>query len=256
MRIKNKVALVTGGGSGIGAATCLRLAEEGAIVIVSDLNLASAETVAAHIVSDGGQSLAVHQDVTDESRWRQVIKLIVDEFGRFDVLVNNAGIALIGTAENTTLEDWRFTQQVNLESVFIGTREAIKVMKEKGGSIINVSSIEGIIGEPKVAAYNASKGGVRVFTKSAALHCTSEGYSVRVNSVHPGFIGTAMVTGALESMTEAEALAFQERILACIPMGRMGEPSDIANGILFLASEESSYITGSELVIDGGYIAR
>ena len=256
MRIKDKVALVTGGGSGIGAATCLSLAEEGAIVIVSDVILTSAEIVAEKIVSAGGQSLAIHQDVTDESRWKQVIKRIIDDFGRLDVLVNNAGIALIGTAEDTSLEDWRVTQQVNLESVFIGTREAIKVMKGQGGSIINVSSIEGIIGEPQVAAYNASKAGVRVFTKSAALHCASQGYLVRVNSVHPGFIGTALVTGALESMSEADAIAFEERILASIPMGRMGEPKDIANGILYLASEESSYMTGSELVIDGGYIAR
>ena len=130
MRIKDKVALVTGGGAGIGAATALRLAEEGATVIVSDVNLASAEIVAEQIVTGGGQSVAIHQDVTDESRWKQVMTRIIDDFDRLDVLVNNAGIALIGTAEDTSLEDWRVTQQVNLESVFIGTREAIKVIHQ------------------------------------------------------------------------------------------------------------------------------
>jgi NAD(P)-dependent dehydrogenase (short-subunit alcohol dehydrogenase family) len=185
-----------------------------------------------------------------------VVAEILERFGRLDILVNNAGIALVGTAEDTTLSDWQATQRVNLDAVFLGTREAIKAMKTSGGSIINISSIEGIVGEPKVAAYNASKGGVRIFTKSAALHCAAEGYGIRVNSVHPGFIATAMVTDAVASMTEAEGTQFQERIMGSIPMGRMGEPIDIANGVLFLASEESCYMTGSELVIDGGYIAR
>ena len=129
-------------------------------------------------------------------------------------------------------------------------------MKKRSGSIINISSIEGIIGEQKVAAYNASKGGVRIFTKSAALHCCTEGYSIRVNSVHPGFIDTNMVSGAVGTMSETDGEAFTSRILGNIPMGHMGEPLDIANGVLFLASEESKYMTGSELIIDGGYIAR
>ncbi len=129
-------------------------------------------------------------------------------------------------------------------------------MKGNGGSIINISSVEGIIGEPLVAAYNASKGGVRIFTKSAALHCAAQGYGIRVNSVHPGFIGTAMVADAVASMGEEEGAAFEARIMDSIPLGRMGEPRDVANGVLYLASEESSYVTGAELVIDGGYIAR
>ena len=247
------MALVTGGGSGIGEAICLRLAAEGATVVVADINESSASRVAAAI---GDRALAMHQDVTCEQRWRDVVAEILERFGRLDILVNNAGIALVGTAEDTTLSDWQATQRVNLDAVFLGTREAIKAMKTSGGSIINISSIEGIVGESKVAAYNASKGGVRIFTKSAALHCASEGYGIRVNSVHPGFIATAMVTDAVASMTEADGTAFQERIMGSIPMGRMGEPIDIANGVLFLASEESRYMTGSELVIDGGYIAR
>jgi NAD(P)-dependent dehydrogenase (short-subunit alcohol dehydrogenase family) len=253
MRVDNKVALVTGGGSGIGEAICMRLAEEGASVVVADINESNARRVAGAI---GAAALAIHQDVTSEERWQEVVAKIIERFGRLDILVNNAGIAVVGTVEDTSLADWRATQNVNLDAVFLGTREVIKVMKAGGGSIINISSIEGIIGEPTLAAYNASKGGVRIFTKSVALHCAAEGYPIRVNSVHPGFIATAMVTDAVASMSEDEGEAFQERIMANIPMGHMGEPLDIANGVLFLASEESRYMTGSELVIDGGYIAR
>jgi NAD(P)-dependent dehydrogenase (short-subunit alcohol dehydrogenase family) len=253
MRVNNKVALVTGGGSGLGEAISLRLAEEGATVVVSDINESSAQSVAAAI---GDKAVAVHQDVTSEQRWAEVVNETVERFGRLDILVNNAGIAIVGTVEDTSLADWQATQNVNLDAVFLGTREAIKVMQDGGGSIINISSVEGIIGEPTLAAYNASKGGVRIFTKSAALHCAAEGYNIRVNSVHPGFIATAMVSGAVALMSEEDGAAFQERILANIPMGEMGEPIDIANGVLFLASEESRYMTGSELVIDGGYIAR
>jgi len=143
-----------------------------------------------------------------------------------------------------------------MEGVFLGCQAAIRVMKEKGGSIINISSIEGIIGEPNTAAYNASKGGVRIFTKSAALHCTTQGYPIRVNSMHPGYVMTPLVEKGLEMMPEEEADAMLERVLGQIPMGEMGEPVDIANGCLFLASEESKYMTGSELVIDGGYICH
>ena len=253
MRVKDKVALVTGGGSGLGEAMCIRLAEEGATVVVSDINVASAEAVAAEI---GGGAWAAHQDVTDEARWRELMDEIVERHGGLNILVNNAGIAIVRSVEDATLEDWQRTQNVNLDAVFMGTREAIRVMKSGSGSIINISSIEGIIGEQKVAAYNASKGGVRIFTKSSALHCAAEGYDIRVNSVHPGFIGTSMVSDALESMSKEDGEAFEQRIVGSIPMGRMGEPRDIANGVLFLASDESSYMTGSELVIDGGYIAH
>ena len=253
MRVKDKVALVTGAGSGLGEAISKRLAEEGATVVVADINESSAQRVAEAI---GGSAIAVKQDVTDEQRWQELVAEIVERFGQLDILVNNAGIALVGTVEDTTLEDWQLTQRVNLDAVFMGTREAIKVMKKGSGSIINISSIEGIIGEQKVAAYNASKGGVRIFTKSAALHCCAEEYSIRVNSVHPGFIDTNMVSGAVGSMTEEEGEAFTTRIVGNIPMGHMGEPLDIANGVLFLASEESKYMTGSELIIDGGYIAK
>ena len=190
MRVKGKVALVSGGGAGIGEAICMRLAEEGATVAVTDINEQNARRVADAIVNQGGTALAIHQDVTDEKRWAQVVDQVVEQAGSLDVLVNNAGIAIVGNVENTSLEDWQKTQSVNLDAVFLGTREAVRVMKNSGGSIINISSIEGIIEDPQIAAYNASKGGVRIFTKSAALHCAAQGYPVRVNSVHPGFIST------------------------------------------------------------------
>lgn len=253
MRLQNKVALVTGGGAGIGEATARRFAEEGAVVIITDINIQAAEAVAQQINAGGGKAQARLQDVTDEALWESVVQDIVSSHGSLDVLVNNAGIALIGSVEDGTLDDWRTTQAVNGESVFMGTRAAIAVMKERGGSIINISSIEGMVGEAGVAAYNYSKGGVRIFTKSAALHCAKEGYPIRINSVHPGFILTAMVEEGIGSMPEAVQLEMSERLEREIPLRTMGEPLDIANGCLFLACEESKYMTGSELVIDGGY---
>ena len=253
MRLQNKVALVTGGAAGIGEATARRFAEEGAVVIITDINIQAAEAVAQQINAGGGKAQARLQDVTDEALWESVVQDIVSSHGSLDVLVNNAGIALIGSVEDGTLDDWRTTQAVNGESVFMGTRAAIAVMKERGGSIINISSIEGMVGEAGVAAYNYSKVGVRIFTKSAALHCAKEGYPIRINSVHPGFILTAMVKEGIGSMPEAVQLEMSERLEREIPLRTMGEPLDIANGCLFLACEESKYMTGSELVIDGGY---
>ena len=253
LRLQGKIALVTGAGSGIGAATAQRMAEEGALVVVTDINSTAAQKVATGINASGGRAEAHTQDVTDEATWQSLVTGIVASHGRLDVLVNNAGIAVIGNAESTTLDDWRKTQAVNGESVFMGTRAAIGVMKEHGGSIINISSIEGIVGEPNASAYNYSKGGVRIFTKSAALHCAAQGYPIRVNSVHPGFILTEMVEGGIASMPKEQADAMLERLTREIPLGGMGEPLDIANGCLFLASDESKYMTGSELIIDGGY---
>jgi 3(or 17)beta-hydroxysteroid dehydrogenase len=255
MRLQDKVALVTGGGSGLGEAISMRFAEEGATVVVTDINGESAQKVVSHIIDQGGKAIVMQQDVCDEARWKEVVKLVVSDFGKLDILVNNAGIALTNTVEEETIEGWRKTQAVNGESVFIGTRTAIEVMKEQGGSIINISSIEGIVGEPMAPAYNYSKGGVRIFTKSAALHCASQGYPIRINSLHPGFIATPMVEQAALQMDPQVAENWQLRIMSGIPMNHMGEPVDIANGCLFLASSESKYMTGSELVIDGGFTA-
>jgi NAD(P)-dependent dehydrogenase (short-subunit alcohol dehydrogenase family) len=254
MRLENKVTLITGAGSGLGEATARRFAEEGAIVIVTDINAEQAERVSQDITATGGRSEHHYQDVTDERAWDTLMDLIATDHGRLDVIVNNAGIAIRGSVEETTLEDWRRTQAVNLDAVFLGTRAAVKTMKTTGGgSIINISSIEGMIGEPTAAAYNASKGGVRIFTKSAALHCAAEGYNIRVNSVHPGYVMTPLVENALAAAPPEEAKESLARVTAEIPLGVMGEPIDIANGCLFLASDEARYMTGSELVIDGGY---
>lgn len=184
-RLDGRVALVTGGGNGLGAATARRFAEEGASVFVSDINIEAATGVAEDIVTRGGSAHAVKQDVTDEALWDTVISDITARYGGLHILVNNAGIVINGNVEEASLKDWRTTQAVNGEGVFLGTRAAIKVMKDCGGSIINISSIEGMVGEPNVPAYNFSKGGVRIFTKSAALHCAAQGYPVRVNST-PG----------------------------------------------------------------------
>ena len=250
-RLNGKVALVTGSGAGIGEATAKRFAEEGARVVVTDINTADAERVAAEIVESGGEAIARHQDASDEASWDSLVDDVINTWGQLDVLVNNAGIVIPGTVEDTTLDDWRKTQAVNMEGVFLGCRAAIRVMREKGGSIINLSSIEGLVGEPRTAAYNASKGGVRIFSKSAALHCAAQGYGIRINSVHPGYIMTRLVAEAVAKMPDGQELL--EKVIGDIPLGTPGEPVDIANGCVFLASDESRYMTGSELVIDGGY---
>ncbi len=256
MRLANKVALITGAGSGLGEATAHRLAEEGAHVVASDIDAAAVARVVAAIVAKGGSAEAQQQDVTDEARWQELIADMLARLGQIDILVNNAGIVMTGSAEDTSVDDWRRTQQVNLDAVFVGTREAIRAMKHRGGSIINISSIDGIIGEPMAAAYSASKGGVRIFTKSAALHCANKGYRIRVNSLHPGVIRTPMVENAFAALPPADRQALIARLEAHIPLGAWGEPVDIANGVLFLASDESRYMTGAELVIDGGYTAK
>ena len=255
-RIAGKVVLITGGASGIGLASAETCAREGATVVITDVNRAEGEAQARRLKAAGLEVEFLQQDASSEADWRRVVDEILERHGHLDVLVNNAGIGVMATIEQETLEGWRRTQAVNMEGVFLGTREAVRAMKERGGSIINISSIEGIIGEPLVPAYNASKGGVRIFTKSVALHCAQQGYRIRVNSIHPGYIGTPLVANAMGALPPDEALALQQELISRIPLARLGDPQEIANGVLFLASDESSYMTGSELVIDGGYTAR
>lgn len=254
-RLRGEVAIVTGAARGIGEATSRLLALEGAMVVLTDLDEQAGQTATEAIRAQGGQVSFMRHDVASERQWDAVMEHTYGTFGALDVLVNNAGMGLTANVEETTLEQWHKVMSVNLDGVFLGTRAAIGLMKRHdGGSIINISSIEGLVGEPDLAAYNASKGGVRLFTKSAALHCARAGYRIRVNSVHPGYVRTAMVEQALRARGDPdEGLRALERRH---PVGHLGRPEDVAHGVIYLASDESRFVTGSELVIDGGYTAQ
>ena len=254
-RVDGKVALVTGGAIGLGKATAMLLSREGASISLADINETEGEITADEIAARGGDVMFLAHDVSDPLRWVEVVDATVERFGRLDVLVNNAGIAIAANVETTSPEDWRKTMAVNLDGVFYGTQQAIRVMKESGGgSIINLSSIDGIIGEADLAAYCASKGGVRTFTKAAAVHCGEAGYKIRVNSIHPGYVVTAQHVSYLKALGNYEEE--NQKALSRHPIGYLGEPDDVAYGVLYLASDESKFVTGSEFVIDGGYLAR
>lgn len=253
-RLQGRNVLVTGGARGLGAAQCRALAREGARVVIADIHPEAGDELAASLAETGAHTLAVTLDVTREDQWERAMQQVTEELGKLDVVVNNAGIATLGNAENTTLEDWRRVMAVNLDGVFLGTRAGIRTMKQSGGAIVNISSVKGIIADTFTAAYDASKAGVRNFTKSAALHCARNGYGIRVNSVHPSYVMTDMVRDAAGSLEDPES--FLSEILAKHPMGRLCEPEDIANAVVYLASDESSYVNGSELVVDGGYTAQ
>ncbi|MBK5248872.1 MAG: glucose 1-dehydrogenase [Actinomycetales bacterium] len=257
-RVQDKIAVISGGAVGIGAASAGLLAREGASVVVTDINDSAGEETAAAIRTDGGEALYLHHDVTDEQQWESVYATAVERYGRVDIVVNNAGLGIGGAPEDQTLEDWRKLMAVNLDAIFLGTKHALRTMKAHkpatGGSIINLSSIEGIVGDPNLGAYNASKGGVRLYTKSVALYCGTNGLGIRVNSIHPGYIWTPMVENYLASVGD---VAEGRKVLdAMHPIGHVGEPDDIAYGVLYLASDESKFVTGAELVIDGGYTAQ
>lgn len=255
-RLDDKVAIVTGGASGIGRAAAELMAAEGARVVVSDIDDAGgAETVTA-IEAAGGRAVYLQHDVRDEQAWERVIMDCQQRYGALTVLVNNAGIGGGGgPVDEMSLEQWRRVTGINLEGVFLGVKHGIRAMKKHGrpGSIVNISSIAGKIGLPNAAAYCASKGGVALLTKTAALECAQGAPQIRVNSVHPGFIDTPLVQNGIEASPDRRLAAF---IAMSQPTGEMGRPDDIARGILYLASDESRFMTGSELVIDGGYTAR
>lgn len=254
-RMRGKSAIVTGGALGIGRACALKFAEEGALVAVTDVDADNGVLVVEEIRRSGGDAIFVRHDVADESAWEQVMRTVIERYDKLDVLVNNAGVALAKDVEHTTLEEWRRLMSINLDGVFLGTKHAVQNMKAtRRGSIINMSSIEGLIGDPGLAAYNASKGGVRLLTKSAALYCAKAGYNIRVNSVHPGYIWTPMVENYLKASGSVEE--GRKMLDALHPIGHIGEPDDIAYGVLYLASDESKFVTGTELVIDGGYTAQ
>ncbi|MEW5422296.1 glucose 1-dehydrogenase [Amorphus sp. 3PC139-8] len=257
-RVQDKVALVTGGSVGLGEAMVRLMAAEGAKIVITDIQDQPGEAVAKAITDAGGEAIYLHHDVADEAQWENVVAKAVDRFGRLDVVVNNAGIGVGCAPEEQTLEDWRRLMSINLDGVFLGTKHAIRAMKankpQTMGSIVNLSSIEGLVGDPNLGAYNASKGGVRIYTKSVALYCANNRLGIRVNSVHPGYIWTPMVENYLRDNGGVEE--GRKALDALHPIGHVGEPNDIAYGVLYLASDESKFVTGAELVIDGGYTAQ
>ena len=251
MRLEGKVAIVSGGASGIGEATSRLFAAEGASVVIADINDELGAALESDIRDGGGEAAYLKLDVRDEEQWRAVVAETVTRFGKLDIVVNNAGISAPGRppTEEQTVEGWDAVMAVNAKGVFLGTKHAIPEMRKAGGgSIVNISSIYGNVGSKGGTAYHASKGACRTFSKAAAIQYAGE--QIRVNSVHPGFVDTPM-TAELHSLPGVH----EERV-AKTPLGRMGLPEDIAYGILYLASDESRFVTGSELVIDGGMTAQ
>lgn len=260
-RVEGKVAIVTGAAKGIGASTARILAREGAKVVLSDMDEAGGDAIVSEILRAGGDAVFVNHDVTDEAQWERVVAVAQERFGGLQILVNNAGIAPSGKPiEELSLGEWRHTIAVDLDSVFLGCKHGILAMKESGGSIINVSSILGLVGNANSSDYNAAKGGVRLLTKAAALEVAQLGYSIRVNSVHPGYIDTPLVRDVVNKGAGQEGVPSANEMIGLLtmlhPIGRLGVPDEIGNAILFLASDEASFMTGSEMVVDGGYTAR
>ncbi len=263
--LEGKACLVTGAGRGIGLKCAEVLAAAGAKVVVTDVMQEEGIDVVKGIRSSGGTAIFRKLDVTDEAQWEAVIRNTVEEFGGLDVLVNNAGMEGNNLVENISLDQWRKVMSVNADGVFLGTKHAILAMKPggiagSGGSIINMCSMCGLIAIPNTATYSATKGAVRLFTKVAALECAQLKYGIRVNSVHPGVINTPLLVKGTHQQVELgllpsfeEGIAMYERMH---PMGRLGDPVDVARAVLYLASEASAFTTGSELVLDGGYTAQ
>ncbi|MSQ12269.1 MAG: glucose 1-dehydrogenase [Dehalococcoidia bacterium] len=252
MRLKGKVALISGAARGMGATEARLFAKEGAKVVLTDVLEKEGTKVAAEIAENGGDAIFVRMDVTKEEDWKRAVQTTVQKYGKVDILINNAGIWKTGAVEDTTAQLWDQVMDVNAKGVFLGTKLVIPEMRKAGGgSIINISSVAGLMGAGTGAAYGASKGAVRLLTKATAVQYGKE--KIRCNSIHPGPIDTAMLSqliaeGAGGSMTD-------EMMRAMVPLGRIGRPEEVATCALFLASDESSYVTGSELVVDGGLFA-
>lgn len=254
-RLSGKVAIVTGGALGIGASTCDAMAREGAAVAVTDIQADAARETVERIQQAGGHAGFWPLDVTDESAIEQVFSEVVDEFGKLDVLVNNAGVAGVDKpTDEVTAEEFDHVININVRGVFLCTKHAVPHLRRAGGgAIINLSSIYGIVGAGDLPPYHASKGAVRLMTKNDALLYAGDG--IRVNSVHPGFIWTPLVE-QLARNSPGGVEAYRRELDQRHPLGHVGEPADVAAGIVYLASDEAGFVTGSELVIDGGYTAR
>ncbi len=247
-RVQDKVCLVTGAASGMGREHALLLAEQGACIVLTDLNTSAGQAVANEIKASGGKAIFIKHDVASEEDWLQVIETAQQHYDKVDVLVNNAGVLILKSIQETSTQDWDFVQNINTRGVFYGIKHILPAMqKAGGGSIINISSIYGIVGAPSAGAYQASKGAVRLLTKTTAIEYAE--HNIRVNSVHPGVIATDMTKEIMVDEASTDAL------LGSTIIRRPAHPKEISWGVLFLASDESSYMTGSELVIDGGYTA-
>jgi NAD(P)-dependent dehydrogenase (short-subunit alcohol dehydrogenase family) len=265
-RLDNRIALITGAAQGIGAATAALMARAGASVLIGDVQDDAGRAVAESIRSTGGNAGFVHLDVTSEGDWQGACDTARREFGGLDILVNNAGVILRGPSRDMSLEDWRRVEAVNIDGVFLGTRACAPLLRERAGlfpggsAIVNVSSIMGLVGSGFSGAYSMSKGAVRIYTKSAALEFAQAGMGIRVNSVHPGFIDTDMAAGARQFFVEKgmapDVQAAHRMLVQRHPLGRLGTADDIAHAIVFLASDDAAFVTGSELVVDGGYTAQ
>jgi len=254
-RVAGKKALITGGAQGLGAAMARLLAEQGAKVAIADLNLDGAEALAAEINAANGEgtAFAYHLDVREEAQWTYVLEAADSAMGGISVLVNNAGISKGGNIEQLSYEDWKLVMSVNVDGVFLGTKHALKYMKDnQPGSIINISSIAGLIAAHNSPSYNASKAAVWLLSKGIALHCAKQGWDIRSNSIHPTFVDTPILDPLRQMLGKDEAEA---KLARQIPLGRIGQPIDIANAVLYLASDESRFMTGAELKLDGGISA-
>ena len=249
MRLENKVALISGGARGMGAVEARLFAREGARVVIGDVLEDEGRRTEAEINESGGECVFVNLDVTSEESWHSAVGQAVERFGKLDILVNNAGIDRTHNIVETTSEEWDLVMAINAKGVFLGTKAAIPALRENGGgSIVNISSVAGLVGNLMSSAYTASKGAVRLFTKSTAIQYAGAG--IRCNSVHPGTIVTPMTSSMLSED------AYREDRINRTPLGRLGTAEDVAYGVLFLASDEASFMTGSELVIDGGRTAE
>lgn len=251
MRLQGKIAVITGAGTGIGKTTALRFAKEGAKVVVTDINLENVKKTADEIQQSGGEALALHHDVSHEDSWIQVVDSSLSAYGQIDILFNNAGIYFIKPLAETTLDEFNRMMSINVTSVFLGMKHVMPLMAKKGGgSVINASSVAGLKGAAGHIAYGASKGAVRIMTKDAAVEYAPA--NVRVNSIHPAYINTAMGAYAVNTAKIPES----ELAEIVAPLGRFGTVEEVANLVVFLASDESSFSTGAEFILDGGATAR
>ena len=256
-RLDGKVAIVTGGASGIGRATAQMFAREGARVLIADIDAPTGCRLADELRAEGHLADFVELDVTSAAGWSRAAEAAIDLGGKLTCVVNNAGVTLVRDVEQTTLEEWHRVMDIHATGAFLGTQHGIAAMKtsDEDCSIINRSSIDSLVGEGRFLAYSAAKGAITSLTKAAAMTCADKGYGIRVNTVHPGYIRTPLVSAEPQQFA-LDAERFEQEVASWHPLGRLGEPDDVAHMDVFLASEESSWVTGAEFVVDGGYTAR